>query len=88
MFPAAACSLGVNTGKDCKVEDKEAGYVFDLTPLATKTWVNDDFYTVKSTSQYNFQLKVRTLLMHCIHLLTLSDKNLIKASSQQDKTKW
>ena len=56
---AAACSLGLNVGDDCKVEDKDAGYVFDLTPLATHKWEKKDFYTIKSTSQYEFQLKVR-----------------------------
>lgn len=42
------------------MEDKDAGYVFDLTPLAKQKWGKDDFYTVNSTSQYKFQLKVRT----------------------------
>ncbi|KAL9969231.1 hypothetical protein ACROYT_G021424 [Oculina patagonica] len=56
---AAACSLGLNTGDDCKVEDKDAGYVFDLTPLARQMWDKNDFYTVQSSSsQYKFQLKV------------------------------
>ena len=42
------------------MEDKDAGYVFDLSPLATHKWGNDDFYTVNgTTSQYKFQLKVR-----------------------------
>ena len=41
------------------MEDKDAGYVFDLTPLATHKWEKKDFYTIKSTSQYEFQLKVR-----------------------------
>ena len=41
------------------MEDKDAGYVFDLTPLATHKWKEKDFYTVNSTSQYEFQLKVR-----------------------------
>lgn len=59
--PAAACSLGLNVGQDCRVEDKDAGYVFDLTPLAQKTWNNKDFYTVENgESQYRYQLKVRT----------------------------
>ena len=43
------------------MEDKDAGYVFDLTPLATHKWGKDkdDFYTVDGASQYKFQLKVR-----------------------------
>ena len=41
------------------MEDKDAGYVFDLTPLATHKWGKDDFYTVNGASQYKFQLKVR-----------------------------
>ena len=41
------------------MEDKDAGYVFDLTPLATAKWGDDDFFTVDSASQYKFQLKVR-----------------------------
>ena len=41
------------------MEDKDAGYVFDLTPLATHKWGKDDFYTVNGTSLYKFQLKVR-----------------------------
>ncbi|XP_022790425.1 cation-independent mannose-6-phosphate receptor-like [Stylophora pistillata] len=56
---AAACSLGLNTGEDCRVEDKNAGYVFDLNPLANKTWHNKDFFnlTMKG-SQYSYLLKV------------------------------
>ena len=67
LFLAAACSLGVNTGQDCKVEDADAGYVFDLSPLARHTWNNkDDFFslqpvTPKGQTQYMYRLKVKVL---------------------------
>ena len=61
ISPAAACSLGLNVGQDCRVEDKDAGYVFDLTPLAKKTWGQKDFVTAVNNinSQYKYRLKVR-----------------------------
>lgn len=61
ILPAAACSLGLNVGQDCRVEDKDAGYVFDLTPLAKKTWGQKDFVTAVNNinSQYKYRLKVR-----------------------------
>ena len=40
LLPAAACHLGVRKGQDCKVEDTDGGYVFDLNPLARHTWNN------------------------------------------------
>ena len=58
LLPAAACHLGVRKGQDCKVEDTDGGYVFDLNPLARHTWNNKDFYSVVNQSQYTYQLKV------------------------------
>ena len=59
LFTAAACSLGVNIGQNCKVQDKDAGYVFDLGPLAKKISTKGlDFYSIKD-QEYTFQLKVR-----------------------------
>lgn len=63
LFLAAACSLGVNRGDNCKVEDSDAGYVFDLSPLAKHTWDNgNDFYSLVNRSQYTFELKVGLFL--------------------------
>ena len=51
MHIAAACSLGVNTGRNCTVQDLDAGYVFDLNPLASH------IYSVNQ-SDYTYELKV------------------------------
>ena len=58
LLPAAACRLGVSKGQDCKVEDADGGYVFDLNPLARHIWNKKDFYSVVNQSQYTYQLKV------------------------------
>lgn len=56
-FPGAACSLGVNVGDNCKVEDKDAGYVFDLGRIPTSPYFDGKFASVKH-GKYNFYLQV------------------------------
>ncbi|EDO46654.1 predicted protein [Nematostella vectensis] len=58
---AVACPLGVNVGENCKVQDPEAGYVFDLSPLSTAKppFSKNSYFTANSTgSGYEFFLKV------------------------------
>ena len=85
MLLAAACSLGLNRGQDCKVEDKDAGYVFDLSPLATHTWNKSDYYSVTvDRSLYRYQLKVRLCLKsrHVINMYQTKE-SFIRISKHQ-----
>ena len=67
-FLAAACSLGVKRGVNCKVQDKDAGYAFDLTPLAEHKWGKNDSYLLQvDKSVYSYQLKVRLSLCHFLN---------------------
>ena len=58
---AAACPLGVNSGDNCRVEDKVAGYVFDLSALAESGQNGKDYFTANDT-QYLYQLKVSSVM--------------------------
>uniref|UniRef100_A0A3Q3IL94 Uncharacterized protein n=1 Tax=Monopterus albus TaxID=43700 RepID=A0A3Q3IL94_MONAL len=53
-YTAAACVLSKTKGDDCKVEDPQAGFSFDLSPLSK---VNGGFYNLTS-EDYNYYINV------------------------------
>ena len=60
--------MGVKRGTNCKVQDKDAGYAFDLTPLAEHKWGKNDSYLLQANmSVYSYQLKVRFSLFNFLN---------------------